>query len=943
MRVRPLSYLTVVLVLTLAVPARALEPPGSEPLAPERLAALAARLGLDAAALESVESGTVTLLDGRRIERFKAFDPATGEVVGGAFDRGEPVDLREVENAAGAAWRAQNGALTPALVARLAATAPGERLPFAVWLDVDLAGVAERAALAPLRHESGTALNQPATADRPVAPARPAGPEVEKPATAKAQFQTAADLALLAERQAAIAREDAAHRAALSAAIAPAREQFLVQAAIAGVEVGYASEVAPMAVATGTREQIEALAFLPGIDALYDASGQGGPSLQYARPTQNVTPINDVGYDGTGVAVSVTEGERGFAANPLLTWAGFYDGGQPYANHPTAVGGMIRSSDSTQHGLAGDVSLYSANGSYSNFGTMSAAMDWGSTQARVLSNSWYWDSANAPDPWEADRHQDWFVRQNFDSVFVAAGNFGNGCGGGFSTYVVSPAKGNNILAIGNDDDVDSVAWAGDGMNGCSSFGDPHNSTGGTISKPEMSGVGTTITSTLPNVTPPLTGPVGSGTSYSTPMVAATAADIIEADANLSPNPEAVKAVLMATALHNIEGAARYSDVDGAGSLVGAAAAASAERGNWQDQFIDSTTSFPITKTQFAYAGERVRFVLAWSSNPNAAYTTDPLPADLDLVAYRADGTTVLSSSTSGSNSFEIVEFTAPASEIYQFRISLFSANWASGGTWMGTGWWRGEYRISPDTGYADPDAPPTGTHLAVYPTDWTPTNYWRAFGVRPHGTSDYDLQMADQSLFGDPGLRHVLAGSAYGSQTPDFVVVDGNEWPSSSPEHYRILKWTGSEGYDTGFSNLGLGAGNTSTTVTLGPVNMTGAEVVKVFDIYVPAYSHRRLRVTPSAGSADLGLRFFESDPGSAASWAQGRGAALVVRNRSASGTATERGGVFNNTAAGDWLGLVVEKFDTGSVTFDVVVEPPSLFSDGFEGGDTMEWSLTVL
>ncbi|HSM13745.1 MAG TPA: hypothetical protein VLA66_06725, partial [Thermoanaerobaculia bacterium] len=230
----------------------------------------------------------------------------------------------------------------------------------------------------------------------------------------------------------------------------------------------------------------------------------------------------------------------------------------------------------------------------------------------------------------------------------------------------------------------------------------------------------------------------------------------------------------------------------------------------------------------------------------------------------------------------------------------------------------------------------------VHPTDWTPSNYWRVMGVRPSGTSDYDLELANHSLFEDPGLRNVLRTSLYASQTPDFVVVDGNQWPASSPEHYRVLRFSGSDGYDVSFSNLGLGASNSTSTVTLGPISMSGFEVAKAVDIWVPALSHRRVRVVPVSGSANLGLRGFKSDPGSSASWAQARNQAVIVRNRTSLGTATERGGFFNATGSGDWLGLIVEKFDAGTVTFSVVVLPPSLFSDDFESGDTAEWSGAV-
>lgn len=931
----------VALAATLVCAPASASPERDAPLPPTRIAELAAALGYDAGRLALLDSGTTMLLDGRRLERFKALDAVTGEIVGGAFDRGVPVDLRAAERAAGHLWRARNGALTPALVARLVEAGPADLLPVVAWLEVDLSSVPERPAHEPSVVESGSALGVPAGPDDAAVAvvARPAF-EAEKPASAARPFLTETERAARAERRAALAAADARHREAVRAALAPAREAFLAAAAAAGVEVSYASEIVPMAVLSGTREQIERLAFAPGIDALYDGSGRGGPSLQYARPTQNVTPINDVGYTGEGVSVSVTEGERGYAANPYLVWTGFYDGAQPYANHPTAVGGMIRSTHPLQQGLAVGVNLYSANGSYTNFATMAAAMDWGSMQASVLSNSWFWDSPNSPDPSEADRHQDYFARYHYDTVLVAAGNFGNGCSGGFSSYVVSPAKGLNVLAIGNFDDVDSVSWTGDGMETCSSFGDPHDSSGHTISKPELSGVGTSLTSTLPSNDPgAAVGPVGSGTSYSTPMVAATAADMMEADPDLTDTPEVLKALLMATALHNIEGASRYSDVDGAGGLVGAAAVVSVERGNWTDESIGSATTFPITKFVYAYAGEPVRFAIAWQANPNATYTTDPLPADLDLAAYRADGTTLVASSASTYNSFEMVEFIAPASENYQFRISLYSSDWSSGNTWLASGWWRGEYRISPDIGYSDPVPSPTGTHLVVHPADWPVTNYWRVFGERPKGSSDHDLELANRSLFEDPGARSVLAASNFAGGAPDFAAVDGNHWSSASAEHYRVLRWSGAEGYDISLSNLGLGASSSDTVVTLGPVTFYSSEVVKAVDVWVPARSHRRVRVVPTGGSGDLGLRFFQSDASNPTTWARSRFQALVARNRSSSGTAIEQGGVFNATSSGDWLGLVIEKLDTGSVTFEVQVLPASLFSDDFESGDAAEWS----
>jgi hypothetical protein len=175
--------------------------------------------------------------------------------------------------------------------------------------------------------------------------------------------------------------------------------------------------------------------------------------------------------------------------------------------------------------------------------------------------------------------------------------------------------------------------------------------------------------------------------------------------------------------------------------------------------------------QFAYAGERVRYVIRWLSNPASDYSSDPQPPDLDLKVYRADGS-FLQGNNWTANSFEIVDFVAPASETYRFEVSL-DGSWSGGTTYMGRGWWVGTYRISPDSGYSDPMASPMGTHLSVHPTDWSPTNYWRAFGIRPL-SSDHDLELYSRSYFDDPDLRNNLAGSYSGTDQVDLVAVDGN-------------------------------------------------------------------------------------------------------------------------------------------------------------------------
>lgn len=242
---------------------------------------------------------------------------------------------------------------------------------------------------------------------------------------------------------------------------------------------------------------------------------------------------------------------------------------------------------------------------------MSAAIDWGSTNARVLNNSYFWqDDGSSSAFFTIDRHLDYIVRYNYDFVSVAAGNFG-GAPCPVRSFVISPAKGYNVMSVGNYEDNDTLGWSDDLMNSCSSFGDPRgDSTTYSHAKPKVAAVGSTISSTLRSSVPATAiGPVGSGTSYAAPMVAALAADLIGASSSLSIYPESLRAIIMATALHNIEGDARLSDRDGTGGIVASAAIKTVERGHWSSQSITSTASFPKTFYVYAFKGERVRFVI----------------------------------------------------------------------------------------------------------------------------------------------------------------------------------------------------------------------------------------------------------------------------------------------------------------------------------------------
>jgi hypothetical protein len=401
------------------------------------------------------------------------------------------------------------------------------------------------------------------------------------------------------------------------------------------------------------------------------------------------------------------------------------------------------------------------------------------------------------------------------------------------------------------------------------------------------------------------------------MVAATAANMVEADPSLNLYPEAITAVLMATALQNIEGGERLSREDGVGALDASAALVSVERGHWASQSISSSTLFPLEFTQFAYKGERVRYVIRWLSNPNSSYTNDPLPADLDLSAYRSDGTTHITGSALSSDSFEIVDFIAPASETYVFKVSI-DGSWSGGGTWLGRGWWRGTYRISPEWGYYSPKAPPMGSHLTVLPTDWTPTLYWRAMGIRPED-SDHDLHLYSRTIFDDPYLRNLLQSSFSNGNALDFITVDGNHWSSSDPEQYVVDHFSGTGGYRLGWSNPGI---ILDTAGYYGPYTMDSDQVVKVFDARFSPGNTKRIMIIPEYNDSDLGARLYRSNSADDSTWYQAKTDQVASADSSTSPNQTESFVYTYTGTSMDYLGLVVYSNDNAPASFYIYYAP---------------------
>ncbi|MBI2935060.1 MAG: S8 family serine peptidase [Chloroflexi bacterium] len=326
--------------------------------------------------------------------------------------------------------------------------------------------------------------------------------------------------------------------------------------------------------------------------------------------------------------------------------------------------------------------------------------------ARVINHSW----ASAPKSTSfqtSDRFYDYVSRYDGVVNVVAAGNYGQ-------DEVDSPGKGYNVITVGGIRDWDDIRWSGDTMfstgNNSSSWKNPAEGN----EKPELTAPGQNMMVTAHQDDPNdsdnnwiIDSPGYHGTSLAAPMVAGGTAMLFEQKSSLILSPEAVKAILVVSAIHNIEGdAALVMDPDGvnrdgAGAVNLAEAYNIAAGNQWEHAFINLSTSFDedgwyISSKQISGVKntERIRAAIAWNSAPNASYTEDELKTDLDLYLYRLDSqgyeVELVSTSWSWDNAVESLDYhrsTAASTTNYALWVYKYDSTETS--NILGIAWWVG--------------------------------------------------------------------------------------------------------------------------------------------------------------------------------------------------------------------------------------------------------------
>jgi hypothetical protein len=461
-----------------------------------------------------------------------------------------------------------------------------------------------------------------------------------------------------------------------------------------GGKVEFQAEFAPLLIVTVPNSLAPILEQRGEVDGLY-LGREYKEELNASVPAIDANTVWTRGNTGQGVQIAVVEADAiyfghtnladGTTCNPTSG-----TGSSPVGGHATGVAGIIASTHATNRGVAfGAPALLSGNATGYSDAAIIKCTEWAINRgARVINYSFGVDSTSSMVG--LDRYVDYVVRHHAVTMVKSAGNINFTCfGPGF--FISSPGKGWNIITVGNYDDRGTASNSDDVMSAGSCYQDP-TSPYGDREKPEVAAPGTSIMTTY-CTTGPTCFASGTGTSFSAPHVAGCSALLMQRNSALKYWPESVKAVLMASAVVNLEGSSRLSEKDGAGGIE-CDSADDVVRGTAGSEAHGSfgKADFPRTFTFSAKAGQTVRVVIAWDSTtdalptPTSAPTTDVLKADFDLTVLSPTAV-VVGTSASWDNSYETVEFTAPVTGTYSAKVSARRFDGSS--EFLGFAHWKG--------------------------------------------------------------------------------------------------------------------------------------------------------------------------------------------------------------------------------------------------------------
>lgn len=397
------------------------------------------------------------------------------------------------------------------------------------------------------------------------------------------------------------------------------------------------------------------------------------PTIPQSLPTTRTNKVHSYGTKGVGVKIAVLE-SGGLTENQCnFNISAIEIPGAPPDSHMTRSVAIIGNRynnglcNGIWEGYAPDATVLIAN--HSDY---TQAYDWAKTQgANVITMSWhYLSEETAGGLHSRDIFFDYAATHYpYPSVFTSAGN---GAPGDYAS-----GKGYNFFGVANILNDGDGNRCNDAISTSSSWKNP-TSPHGDREVPEIASPGSRHE---------LLDTSFGGTSAATPVTASIAALLMSKNNDLKIWPEAIRAILAATANYQDgDGSnwSKYSDgKDGTGMTNSRYAYYTAGKRETTDtsQFrahdygsmrdSDFTGGF-FNKTWKAYTtttSSRIRVALTWNSKTDLASSV--LDADLDLLVYDPD-MNLVAWSTSWDDNLEFVEFVPVKTGDYTIKIRGFS-------------------------------------------------------------------------------------------------------------------------------------------------------------------------------------------------------------------------------------------------------------------------------
>lgn len=398
------------------------------------------------------------------------------------------------------------------------------------------------------------------------------------------------------------------------------------------------------------------------------------PTITQSLPTTLTNTVHGWGNKGAGVKLAVLETGTPNISSTCFNLVSTQSGGSA-SSHMTKSLGIIGNRynagacNGSWEGYAPSASVYLANNS-----SYTSAYDWAKGNGvNVVTMSWhYTDEETSGSLHSRDKYFDYAASHYpYPSIFVSAGNQA-----GSGAY--ASGKGYNFMGVGNVSNDGDLNRCNNTISSDSSFKDPI-STHNDREIPEIASPGSRHD---------LLGSNFGGTSAATPVTASIAAVLMSRNTALKSWPEAVRAIMQATANYQKADSNNFSSFvegkDGTGltnTYYGALTSSTRETGTTaqyraHDYGSMSAGSFSdgyfnkSWKAKTSSTNARIRVALTWNSQTDNN-SSSILKGDLDLRVYSPSGALVASSS-SWDNNNEFVEFTPTQTGEYTIRIRGFS-------------------------------------------------------------------------------------------------------------------------------------------------------------------------------------------------------------------------------------------------------------------------------